>query len=76
MKSLPYDAPIECLRRLMIENDEPVLLNVGSRGPTGLCEKLGPLEIVDSYDEKYIVAYSIIEGTSPVETVMPQPLVN
>lgn len=49
---------------LQVENDEPVLVNIGSHGPSGFNEKLGALRVIDCYDEKYLVAHSIANGES------------
>lgn len=52
------------VRSVMLLGDEPVPINVGARGDCGLTAKLGKLKFVDVYDEKYLVAYSIVEGKS------------
>ena len=49
---------------IKVEHDEPVLVNIGSRGPSSFNEKLGPLRIVDCYEEKYLLAHMISEGKS------------
>ena len=45
--------------RLQVENDAPVLVNVGSHGSSGSNERLGTLQIVEFYDEKYLVTHSV-----------------
>jgi hypothetical protein len=64
LSQLQYDVKNGGLVKLQVQNDEPVLVNVGPHGQTGLNERLGSLEVVDCYDEKYLVAHSIASGNS------------
>jgi hypothetical protein len=47
---------------IMICDDQPVPLNHGPKGASGCSERLGPLTFVEVYDEKYLLAFPLVEG--------------
>jgi hypothetical protein len=59
-KSLPVQ-PSE-VDKIMICDNQPVPLNHGPKGASGMTESLGPMTYIKVYKEKYLLAHSVVEG--------------